>query len=336
MTHLYKVYKLVFCPLAKACVCPLPTMSLPNQSKKDGERMGFLKKFFGSAKLDGAALAQSAEKANYAQIELLAHFVEPQAEHPPTEQQRWNRILPQSYAETIQLFEKQGWLTSTSRGYKVTAVGLPFVQVYQERMAVEKAVVMPKVRQALAQKDTSEALNIRRNYELRQPLGKAAWTGEDPQMSHSALTRRIFFLDHWLLDGLSKATVDWLKLYAAEQHLWGVHWRLPATEVPANVQAELAQLGMEGVEAAYCKAYQLALYVENQETWQRCKGGDHVRRLKIVGPADEYTCEQCRQFLGKSFLVTRAPELPHRTCTSVRGCRCRYEPVLESYEESKN
>jgi hypothetical protein len=248
------------------------------------------------------------------------------------EQQRWSRVLPQSYGETVALFQKQGWLASTNAGYQVTTAAQPFVQSYLVRLATEKAEVIPKVRQALIAKATSEALSIRRAYEARQPLGKADWTGEEPQMSHSALTRSIFFLDHWLLDGLSKATVDWLKLYGAEQHLWGAYWRLPASEVPDAVQKELAKPGMDGVEAAYWKAYQLTLYVENHETWQRCKGGDHVRRLAIVGSDDEATCEYCRQSLGKEFLVARAPELPHRACTSLRGCRCRYEPVLESYE----
>jgi hypothetical protein len=194
---------------------------------------------------------------------------------------------------------------------------------------------MPRVQQALLARDTSAALEIRRAYEARQPLGKAAWTGEEPQLSHSALTRRILFLQHWLLDGLTKETAEWLKLYAAEQHLWGVYWPLPPNEVPDHVQQELAQPGMTGAEAAYWKAYQLALLVENQETWQRCKGGDHVRRLEVVGPNDEYTCDHCRPFLGKQFLVARVPELPPRACTSPRGCRCRYEPVLESYEDGK-
>jgi hypothetical protein len=31
--------------------------------------------------------------------------------------------------------------------------------------------------------------------------------------------------------------------------------------------------------------------------------------------------------------VARVPELPHRECTSTHGCRCRYEPVLETYED---
>ncbi|MFN8495217.1 MAG: hypothetical protein U0350_46880 [Caldilineaceae bacterium] len=297
--------------------------------------MGFLKRLFGGTKLDGATLARSPEKADYAQIALLACFAELQPEHSPGEQQRWNRVLPQPYGETLKLFVKQGWLEAVNGRYKVAALALPFVQIYQERQATEKAEVMPKVRQALLAKDTSEALSIRRAYEMRQPLGKADWTGEDPQLSHSALTRRIFFLEHWLLDGLSKPTVDWLKLYAAEQHLWGAFWRLPAGEVPATAQQELAKPGLDIVEAAYWKAYQMALYVENQETWQRCKGGDHVRRIEIVGPNDEFACEHCRQALGKEFLVTRVPELPHRSCTSIRGCRCRYEPVLESYEDVK-
>jgi hypothetical protein len=35
--------------------------------------------------------------------------------------------------------------------------------------------------------------------------------------------------------------------------------------------------------------------------------------------------------MGKQFLVARGPALLHRACSSLRGCR--YEPVLESYEE---
>lgn len=153
-------------------------------------------------------------------------------------------------------------------------------------------------------------------------------------MSHSALTRRILFMKHWLLDGLSAPTTDWLKLYAAEQHLWGASWMLDETEIPDFVRSELAQEAMSGAEAAYWKAHQMGLYVENHETWQRCKGGDHVRRIRLAGPDDEHTCESCRSLLGKEYLVARVPELPHRACTSPRGCRCRYEPVLEMSEEN--
>jgi hypothetical protein len=235
--------------------------------------------------------------------------------------------------ESIALFQKAGWLADSGGQWQATATALPFIQQYTERLAVEKAAVLSKVREALAEKDTSEALAIRRAYEAQQPLGKAAWTGPEPQLSHSALTRRIFFLKHWLLDGFSHSTVEWLKLYAAEQHLWGAYWPLALTDIPPAVQSELAQSGSDPAEAAYWKAYQLTLYVDNQETWQRCKGGDHVRRLEIAGPNDEYTCVPCRQLLGKQFLVARVPELPHKECQSVRGCRCRYEPVLESYED---
>lgn len=295
--------------------------------------MGFLRKLFGASRLDGAALAASREKADYGQIELLTHFQTRRAQHEGWEQQLWNRVLPQPYGDTLTLLQKQGWLTMVGNEWEITAAAQPFVAAYGERLAAEKAAVLPKVRQALLQKDTSEALTLRRAYEARQPLGKADWTGPEPQLSHSALTRRILFLNHWLLDGLSKESTDWLKQYAAEQHLWGAYWRLPLADIPAGVQAELSTGALDPVEAAYWKAYQLALYVDNQETWQRCKGGDHVRRLEIVGPADEFTCSACRAILGKQYLVVRAPELPHRACTSARGCRCRYEPVLESYEE---
>jgi hypothetical protein len=296
--------------------------------------MSFLRKLFGKAVLDGEKLARSAEIADYAQIELLAEFAQPRAPHPPAEQQRWSRVLPQPYAETVALFQKQDWLATNPQGeYAATAAAMPFITLYQERLAAEKAEVMPKVRKALEARDTSEALELRRRYEARLPLGEAAWTGPEPQLSHSALTRRILFLDHWLLDGISQESAAWLKLYAAEQHLWGAYWRLAPDQIPDYVQQELARPELDAVEAAYWKAYGLALAVDNHETWQRCKGGDHVRRLLIAGADDEFTCDACRQYLGKEYLVARVPELPHRACTSPRGCRCRYEPVLDVLEE---
>jgi hypothetical protein len=297
--------------------------------------MSFLKRWLGSPKsLDGEQLARSDERREYAQIDLLAQFVQPRKVHDLGDQQRWSRTLPQSYLETIQIFEKQGWLdVNTLDEYRVTPQAMPYVQIYEQRLAAAKAEVMPKVRAALAEKQTSEALTIRRAYEAWFPLGTAGWTGPDPQLSHSALTRRIFFLDHWLLEGLSQETCAWLKLYAAEQHLWGAYWQLSPDAIPAAVQQELARPDMDAAEAAYWKAYQISLYVDNQETWQRCKGGDHVRRIEIVGPDDDYTCAHCKTTLGKEFLVARVPELPHRACISPRGCRCRYEPVLESLDE---
>jgi hypothetical protein len=297
--------------------------------------MSFLKKIFGGGpKLNADELLHSTEIKQVAQLDLLMRFAEPRPLHEGAEQQRWTRSLPQPYMETIKLFTKEGWLQSTPQGdYQATAEIMPQIRAYQEKMAKEKTEALAQVRAALAKKETGEALTLRRYYEARFPLGKAEWTGPEPQLSHSALTRRIFFLEHWILDGLSKETQDWLKFYAAEQHLWGAWWQLPEEEVPAAARAELARPDMSISEAAYWKSQQLGLYVDNQETWQRCKGGDHVRRIEIVGPNDEYTCETCRATLGKEYLVARVPELPHRGCTSPRGCRCRYEPVLEMLDD---
>lgn len=294
--------------------------------------MSFLKKLFGGAALDGSKLAASTDKAEMAQIELLAHFATPNALHSDGDQTRWSRILPQPYAETIKLFEKQGWLQLSGGKYQATASAQPFVEQYRKRQAADKSAVLPKVRKALQGKDTSEALELRRAYESRQPLGIADWTGPEPQLSHSALTRRILFMQHWLLDGLSKESVEWLKLYAAEQHLWGANWKLKPEEIPDSVQTELAGSGLSVSEAAYWKAYQMALYVDNHETWQRCKGGDHVRRIEIKALQTENLCPACAALNGKDFLVARTPELPLKECTCPQGCLLRYEPVLESYE----
>jgi hypothetical protein len=297
--------------------------------------MSFLKKIFSSGpKLDADLLLHSTDLKQVAQLDLLTRFIEARPLHDAGEQQRWSRSLPQPYTETIKTLLKQGWLEERPDGlYQATPAVMPQMRAYQEKLAQEKAEIMPQVRAALEKKETSEALTLRRFYEARFPLGEAGWTGPEPQLSHSALTRRIFFLEHWILDGLSKESKDWLKLYAAEQHLWGAAWQLPEAEIPDYVRKELARPDMSISEAAYWKAQQMGLYVDNQETWQRCKGGDHVRRIELVGPNDDYTCEGCRVTLGKQYLVARVPELPHRQCTSPRGCRCRYEPVLEMLDD---
>ena len=285
--------------------------------------------------LDGELLVQSQDKRDYAQIDLLAQFVEPQPTHSALEQQQWSRVLPQDYAATIGALQSQGWLAAYAEGYQVTDAGMVFVRGYQERLARERVAIIPQVRAALEARDTGEALQIRRAYEARQPLDTAAWTGPEPQLSHSALTRRIFFLDDavWL-PNVSPETATWLKLYAAEQHLWGTYWWLKDEEIPDHVRTDLATPTLSAAEVVYARAYQLALYVDNQETWQRCSGGDHVRRIALAAPRDhEDVCTVCRAMIGEQFLVARVPDLPLRDCTCLRGCRLRYEPVLEMYDD---
>lgn len=291
--------------------------------------MSFLKNLFGRAKLDGEALARSQNIHEYAQIDLLAHFESPAPPAPSREQRDWERVLPRAYEETLQRFQKRGWLQPAGEDLQLTERAQPIVDLYRKRQAEEKAKAQTAVRQALQARETSEALSIRRRYEARQPLGTATWTGPEPQLSHSALTRRILFLEHWLLADLSPETETWLKLYAAEEQLWGTHWRVDAASIPAIVQQELAHPEMDIVDAVYWRAYQLVLYVENQETWQRCKGGDHVRRIELAVADDDYTCDHCLSFAGNVYLVDRVPELPHTACTASVGCRCRYVPVLE-------
>jgi hypothetical protein len=314
-----------------------PVTLEPTIRLRIAQAMSLLKKLFGGGtKLDGDQLARSGEIKEYAQIDLLVHFLEPAKLHEPGKQQRWSRALPHPYAETIRRFRQAGWLAEDASGcYRVTAAAMPFVQVYQGRLAQQRAAVMAQVREALAGMETSAALTIRRAYEASFPLGKADWTGPDPQLSHGSLTRRIFFVDQALLAGLSKPIADWLKQVAAEQHLWGVYWRLPEQAIPDEARQELARPGMDLVDAVYWRAYQLALHVDNQETWQRCKGGDHVRRIEIVPADDGDLCPVCAADRSKEYLVARTPALPHAGCTCTRGCLCRYEPVLETLEEAE-
>lgn len=293
--------------------------------------MGFLKKLF-AKRPDGEQLASAPAMADYGQIDLLQRFQHPRPLDDERNQRRWEQILPHTYDQQIRLFLTAGWLEKTNAGYTTTPAASPALRHYAQRQAEERAHVMAAVRHALSQRDTSEALALRRQYEAAQPLGKAAWSGPEPQLSHSALTRRILFLDHWLLDGLQAETEQWLKLYAAEQHLWSTRWHVgPEDSLPASA-AELGAGSLSASEAAYWRSYSLVLYVENQETWQRCKGGDHVRRIALQGPDDTNTCDYCRKFYGEQYLIARTPELPHRGCRSPVGCRCEYVPVLDTYD----
>ncbi len=291
--------------------------------------MSFLRNLFGRGRLNLLDLATSSDLAEYAQVDLLRRFETPRPLDDERTRRRWEEVLPRSYEQQISFFLKQGWLTLDGDVAQVTEAARAGLDAYGQRLERAKQEAMAAARKALQERDTSEALAIRRRYEAAHPLGKADWTGPEPQLSHSALTRRILFLDHWLLEGLRPETADWLKFYAAEQHLWGAQWRPAPEEIPPSVRDELARSDMDAAEAAYWRANSLILFVENQETWQRCKGGDHVRRIEIQGPEDAYTCEHCRSQRGEQFLVARTPELPHRACTSPRGCRCVYVPVLD-------
>src|SRR5690242_6331242 len=131
--------------------------------------MGFLKKIFsGGPKIEVNTLVNATEIKQVALLDLLMRFSEPRPLHDNVEQQRWTRSLPHSYQETIQLFTKQGLLAATPQGqYQATPAVMPAIHAYQERLAREKAEVIPQVRAALEKKETSEALTLRRFYEAR-------------------------------------------------------------------------------------------------------------------------------------------------------------------------
>ena len=65
------------------------------------EPMSLFRRIFGGANLDGAALADSPNMSDYAQIDLLSRFVDARPLDDPQTQQQWNRVLPQPYEQTI-------------------------------------------------------------------------------------------------------------------------------------------------------------------------------------------------------------------------------------------
>jgi hypothetical protein len=48
--------------------------------------------------------------------------------------------------------------------------------------------------------------------------------------------------------------------------------------------------------------------------------------------ADSLACDACRAVGDQGYLPSGLPRLPVSGCTSLRGCRCRYEPSITVVE----
>lgn len=53
---------------------------------------------------------------------------------------------------------------------------------------------------------------------------------------------------------------------------------------------------------------------------------DVVTGVKILASND--SCAACQQISGKEFTLDDALELPFKDCTSEKGCRCSYLPIV--------
>ena len=53
---------------------------------------------------------------------------------------------------------------------------------------------------------------------------------------------------------------------------------------------------------------------------------DVVTGVKISTAND--SCDACQQVSGKEFTLDDVLELPYKGCTSEKGCRCCYTPIV--------
>jgi hypothetical protein len=54
-----------------------------------------------------------------------------------------------------------------------------------------------------------------------------------------------------------------------------------------------------------------------------------VKAVKISAVNDNHLCENCRRYTEREYRLSDVPELPHHDCTSVMGCRCIVQSVVE-------
>ena len=71
-------------------------------------------------------------------------------------------------------------------------------------------------------------------------------------------------------------------------------------------------------------ARMLVFYARNKSTLEGYTNNSDIITAVQISTAGDGSCESCRMFEGKTYPISRAPELPHSECSNEMGCRCVY------------
>jgi hypothetical protein len=135
------------------------------------------------------------------------------------------------------------------------------------------------------------------------------WKNYDPERDIKLLNY-IFSNKPKILSKLNDDELNILKIGASMMLLWGTNsakkW------MPPDLSLDLPFDNDTAARMVFFHALHKSNIVEYQ------KNG--FKLVEIIGVRD--SCDECRKFVGKKYLLNEVPELPHEKCTHKYGCRC--------------
>ena len=156
---------------------------------------------------------------------------------------------------------------------------------------------------------------IREYQAIEDDLGFPKWEFEGSPRPE--LIELVMTVTPTILDGCSAEVMSQLRMAMALQCLSGRH-------VPKNLLRGVDTGIRLDAETAARMIYFLARHTEDIQKWKQMRVA-HVTHFAAAG-----SCPVCTSFNGQKWRIDQAPELPHAQCTHQYGCRCLYQPVLNS------
>ncbi len=208
--------------------------------------------------------------------------------------------------------------------YVCSDIGRPIAEAYANLRANLREDAEQQSLQYLKARNFSAACQTMATFEARQvfPRGLGIdWSSYNPKRNILVL-KQIFNGKPKFLSGRSMDQLNVLRIGAGMAYLWGTKgskkWLPPDFQTGLPFDNEVA-------------ARMLHFYASNEADLQEYRKSRDIKGVKIGVVSD--SCEACKRLENKSFSFNNVPELPYEKCTSPKGCRCSYTPIMLSWKE---
>ena len=130
--------------------------------------------------------------------------------------------------------------------------------------------------------------------------------------------KRIFRSNPKILKDINKECLEYLRLKAAMEYLGA---GLSSSVLPPNLETGLVM----NIATA---ARMIRFHARNQVRLAQFRELG-CKSVEISTANDGVTCEACQKIENRKYRIDKVPELPYEKCTSDKGCRCTFLPVIE-------
>jgi hypothetical protein len=121
-----------------------------------------------------------------------------------------------------------------------------------------------------------------------------------------------------ILEGCSCADLQALRLYVA----------LDSLGLPSEKTRQEMRASVPGTRFDFEVASRMLLFNAHHKRNISQARSALLREVELLSVGDDQSCEPCKRFAGKKFMLDQAPDLPNRDCESVYGCRCTVIGVI--------